>query len=658
MRLRVRDDDGEWSETAEQTVTVIEPELQPGGDPDPDPDPDLDPNPPTGPKPPAPPAPGTPPANPSGPGSDPTAGLKVTAPPFRIATSTRRRTLPDVVGRPVDRAREMLDQRHYIRYVLNWVHTKPKRSNHVIGDVVAQAPKGGTVEDSAIGDFLRVRLDVYAGPRNRSKACTAGFKRELRGTDFDLGKELVDEAKCVKVDDIDLKLSKKADEPEIAKVKVGKATRKGRELDLTVHIPRDRAEHDLFLVFSEFKPGNLHTFGDDWALAVGKNNCFRVQVFDRDRALIKNAEVRIDLSDVGGTDPPRLLTDGNGEVRYCAGGKHQIKPGKAGGMDVVVFATGRNGETVFGAGRIKAVNRKGNYRTPSGRQVRLSNGRYLSAEIASASIFDLGSWISGAWDAIATPFKALGDGIKTALDGLNLAMRQGGWDQAEKSLGAVPGNFNPGGLLSPGAGVISAGSGNVIAAGAGNVISAGSGNVISAGSGNVISAGGGNVISAGALNFIQSAVDFLRSRGQVISAGAGNVISAGAGNVISAGAGNVIAAGGGSVISAGGGNVISAGAGNVISVGGGNFQVRASQAGPARAGASQTGAGPGFRATAQGVVLRLSKPAKGANVPVATGIVLLGDGEFAAGVKDARKSDVLQLSEDVWVLRQPPSGGR
>lgn len=357
--------------------------------------------------------------------------------------------------------------------------------------------------------------------------------------------------------------------------------------------------------------------------------------------------MRVDLSDVGGTDPPRLVTDGNGEVRYCAGGKNPLKPTRAGTMDVVAFATGRQGNTVFGAGRLKVVARKGNYRTPSGRQVRLSNGRYLAAKLASSSAFDLGGWLSGAWNAIATPFKALGDGIKAAVDGLDAAMRQGGWDQAEKSLGAVPGNFNPGNVLSPRAGVISAGSGNVIAAGAGNVISAGGGNVISAGGGNVISAGGGNVISAGALNFVQSALNFLRSSGKVISAGAGNVISAGSGNVISAGAGNVIAAGGGNVISAGGGNVISAGAGNVISAGGGNLMAHASQA----------GSGAGFKATAKGVVLRLSTPAKGANVPAATGIVLLGDGEFAAGVKDARKSDVLQLADDVWVLREPPSGG-
>jgi len=655
VRLRVRDEDGGWSAPAERTVTVTEPDggAGPGTEPGtPDagggakPAPPRQDPPPSGP----PAAPSPPPAQaPSAP--DPTAGLKLAAPPFTIVSSVRRRAVPSVVSMPVDRAREVLDARHYVRYAIDWVHKKPSRGSFVIGDVVSQSPAAGEVEDSAIGDFLRMRLSVYAGPRNRSKECAAGFRKELPGTDFDLGHDLVDEARCVAVDDIDFRLSGDEGVPGIAKAKVGRARRGGRELDLTVDVPRDDDQHDLFLVMSEYKPGNLHTFGDDWALTVGKNNCFRVQVFDRDRALIQHAEVRLDASDAGAADPPRLLTDANGEVRYCAGSKHPVKPAKAATMDIVAFATGRNGETLFGASRVKAVTRKGDYRTPSGRQVQLSTGRYAkTASVRARAAFDLGGWLGSAWATIATPFKALGDGIGAGASAIGAAFRQGGWARTEEALGVVPGNLNPGGVLSPKAGVISAGAGNVIAAGAGNVISAGAGNVISAGAGNVISAGGGNVISAGALSFIQSALSFLRGSGHVISAGAGNVISAGAGNVISAGAGNVIAAGGGNVISAGGGNVISAGAGNVISAGAGNLTARAAQAGQ--------GAQTGFRATARGVVLRLSNPSKGAEVPVGTGVILLGEGEFAAGVKDARKSDVLQLSDDVWVLRQPPAGER
>lgn len=633
VSLRVRDDRGDWSESVTRTVTIEAPAPS-GGEPTPG-DGGGSPGAVQA-TPPSPPPAGPP--SPAQPG--PSTGLAVTKPVFRVLSASRVRELPDVVGTQVDQARERLDRVAYVRYEIAWQHNKPRGSQAAVGEVLDQSPAGGRRRESAVGNLLRVKLGVYAGPRAAAKGCPAGFKQALDGSDPDLGFDLIRAAKCVQLDDLDFRLGGGA-EPRIEEVAYGKAHRDGREIDLTVEVPRKPARHDLFLVFSEFKPGNLHTFTDHWTLLGGKSSCFRVQVFDRDHALIENAEVRLDLAAVGGSAPGRVLTDADGEVKYCTPRVGAVRPQHAGLIDVVAFATGRNGETVFGAGQIAVAGSSATYRTPSGRVVVAKTGRYATASASASALprATASGWLDslvgvlhGVWTQIATPFAQLGQGIQAVVASIDGAYAQGGLSQAARTLGVVPGNLNPGRALT--------GSAGVIAAGAGNVIAAGGGNVIASGGGNVIAAGGGNVIASGALNLIQ------KTGGNVIAAGAGNVIASGAGNVIAAGGGNVIASGGGNVIAAGGGNFSVAG----------TARARLSTAPRRAAAAGSAATADGYRAAGVGSVLELPAGGHGATMPVAEGMILPSAGQFIVGVKDARKSDAVEIAPGMWVLIQHPAG--
>ncbi len=614
VALRVRDDDGAWSAPVTHTVHVSSP---PAGGGSAAPSPASRPVPIEGP----------PPASGEG------TVLGLTVPRFKVLGATRRRTVPDVVGMHVDRARTVLDAVHWIRYEIDWVHSRPPHSDAAVGEVLTQAPRG-VVEESGVADLLHVALKVYAGPRDKTKHCPAGTTQAIRGRGLDLGEQLIAELKCVEIRHVDYDLSSGGKDPKVSKVHWGKVVRGTRQMDLTVDMPRDIHEQDLFLVFSEYKPGNTHTFNDRWRLPVGGASCLRVQVFDRDHSLVQNAEVRFDMSDVGGRDPERAFTDADGQVKYCSvHGPQPLKAAKEGTADVVAFATGINGETAFGTAQVYFEER-GAYTTPAGRHV---DGFGHYARVArSAGLFDgvaawfqgVTEWFQGGWEAVATPFRALGDGIQAVSAKLSDALRGGGYVQADRELGIVPGNMNPGHRLSVRAGVI--------ASGAGNVIASGGGNVIASGAGNVIASGGGNVIANGALNLIGKA--------------GGNVIASGAGNVISYGGGNVIAAGGGNVIASGGGNVIASGGGNVIASGALNRSARAARANPF----AWRAATDSFRVEGRGVVLKIDG-GFGATMAVADGTLLPTRGEFIAGVKDATRSAVVHLGEGIWVLRQPAS---
>ncbi|HET9185662.1 MAG TPA: hypothetical protein VFN82_05910, partial [Solirubrobacterales bacterium] len=60
----------------------------------------------------------------------------------------------------------------------------------------------------------------------------------------------------------------------------------------------------------------------------------------------------------------------------------------------------------------------------------------------------------------------------------------------------------------------------------------------------------------------------------------------------------------------------------------------------------------GYRASGVGTVLVLPGGGKGATMPVAEGMLLPAPGEFIVGVKDARKSDAIELQPGMWVLVQ------
>jgi hypothetical protein len=578
-----------------------------------------------------------------------------------VLSAVRVRKIPNVIGKNVDDARDILDKAHYIDYELDWVH-RTSRAKAKLGDVVGQDPDGGDQTDSGPADLLKMELKVYAGPRRTKDACPAGMKAALRSADIDLGRALLEETKC-EVVEVNYKPSAGADETEIGGVKIVDG---GDGIVQNVNTPTQTEHQGLFLIVRGWRKAKHHQLDEQWRIVTDaeQKTCFSVQIIDRTRSLVANANVTVDASDAGGEDVSDM-TDQKGRAVLC--GRFPNGLPQTSGVDVVARAEGQNGHALNGSTRIrvKAYNAVKTYKNTLGETLSTKT----AAPVAGARAANLVDFLTNAWNVVsslgkqtATFFTDVGNDIKAKADGIGAAIREGWPKAAAAPHYAAPANINPGGLISGGATVIAAGGGNVIAAGGGNVIAAGGGNVIAAGGGNRraavaraaarpraisfadwlagfrgwLSLGGGNVIAAGGAN--------------VIAAGGGNVIAAGGGNVIAAGGGNVIAAGGGNVIAPGGGNVIAAGGGNVIAAGGGNRRAvaRAAQTDPS-----------GWLLRATGQVL--SVPKGGAIVTSTWGEVLWGGGHFTSAdhggdIKDAKTSNVVQPDKDtmpdVWALQR------
>jgi hypothetical protein len=280
-----------------------------------------------------------------------------------------------------------------------------------------------------------------------------------------------------------------------------------------------------------------------------------------------------DLTDVGGRVDRVLKTDDRGSAFASL-----VTP-KAGVVDVVAYKTAANGITLYGAARLRVVDRSRitTFETTAGRVLQRTKSGFSCrvgptpecahswlSPTASASgpLDDFVSWLRGVFGVSATdaPIQS----VRTLADSAKITPLQ-----IATSSSPLSGNAR---VIAAGAGhVIAAGGGQVIAAGGGQVIAAGGGHVIAAGGGQVIAAGGGQIIAAGAGNLIAAGGGMampLPDGGHIIPPSPGQVIAAGGGQVIAAGGGQVIAAGGGQVIAAGGGQVIAAGGANLWAVSG------------------------------------------------------------------------------------------
>ncbi|CAA9483617.1 MAG: CBM44, partial [uncultured Solirubrobacteraceae bacterium] len=526
-----------------------------------------------------------------------------------VQSAQRIRKVPSVLGKNVDDARDLLDKAHHVDYEIDWVHST-KRSGARVGDVVGQDPDAGDKADSGPADLLKMELDVYAGPRRSKDDCPPGMKAALRDADLDLGRALIEETKC-EIDEVDFIPTKGADEVEIGKVGMSKD---GDEVDLGVEVPTATEHQGLFMIVRGFRRANKQQLDEHWRIVADAkiHTCFAVQVIDRSRSLVANASVMVDASDAGGSDFT-ATTNANGFAELCG----RFPNGLAKGLDIVARAEGRNGHALNGTTRIavKAYNAVKTYRTTLGDTM----NRATASAVPTARAANLVTFLQNAWNAIAslgqstaTFFTDVGAGMQSKANAIGEAVKKG-WAHAASSQLAVPGNLNPGGLVTGGAGVIAAGGGNVIAAGGGNVIAAGGGNVIAAGGGNVIAAGGGNVIAAG----------------------------------------------GGNVIAPGGGNVIAAGGGNVIAAGGGNFAGGGARAASTRSARAARAGGSGW--LVRGSAQVLSVGGAGAIVTSTPKDVLFGGGHFTSkdhggDVKDAKSANVVQPDKanapDVWVLQR------
>ena len=448
-------------------------------------------------------------------------------------------TMPEVRGLKIDEARARI-QRAGIHAVIDSAEkirdkplVLPGKGQLDIGDVSAQSLSAGTPVVSSVGEPKRIRLITEAGPKATAAnggqlgaVCTGkAFRDDLRGLSLSDVEALLKAKGCRRVDR-DFVVSKQA-----TSLEVRRASKGDDALELTVVVPGDPANLDLTPVFRQGAFNGNPSFGrDDWALTAGMMNIFGVQAVTRANQTVTNVEVFVDGSDVG-ADDIHARADGPVFIRGFA-------PTKAGTVNVVLAQQDSAGNTVFGFGRFKVVQRSGSFVAIDGKRYNAGGRTAVARTAGFAEILaglgrlaqDLGANIAALFSGPVT------EGTLSTATQQNVGLVQ-------LSLGQV---------LNGGANVVSAGGANVVAAGGGNVVAVGGGNVVSVGGGNLIALARGGVVSAGGGNLIGK---------ETIANGTGRLMSLPA---------NVVAVGGGNVISAGGANVVSAGGANVVAVGGGN----------------------------------------------------------------------------------------
>jgi hypothetical protein len=457
-----------------------------------------------------------------------------------VTVDTRRTaTMPEVRGLKIDAARARIQQAgiHALIDSEEKIRAKPLQlpgqPRLDIGDVSAQSLSAGTPVVSSVGEPRRIRLVTEAGPKATpanggalGEVCTGKpLRDDLRGLSLSDVEALLKAKGCRRVDR-DFVVSKQA-----TSLQVRRATKGDDALELTVVVPGDPANLDLTPVFRQGAFNGNPSFGrDDWALTAGMMNIFGVQAVTRANATVADVEVFVDASGVGAADI-HGRADGPVFIRGFA-------PTRAGTVNVVLAQQDAAGNTVFGFGRFRVVERAGSFVAIDGQ--RYNAGRRMAAARA-AGFADILAGLGRLAQDLGANIAAIFSG--TVTEGtLTTATRQ--------NVGLV--QLSLGQMLNGGAGVVSAGGANVVSAGGGNVVSAGGGNVVSAGGGNLVALARGNVVSAGGGNLLGRET-IANGSGRLMSIGAG-VVSAGGGNVISAGGANVVSAGGATVDAAGGMN--------------------------------------------------------------------------------------------------------
>jgi hypothetical protein len=526
------------------------------------------------------------------------AGVDVTTPSFVIVSSRREREVPNIVGLPLDTAEEKLSAIHYIDYEIQWTHKKPKGSKAKIGEVLAQQPKPGVVVDSGVADRLKVVVTVYAGTKAaKGAACPTGFEKIAKGIDWDLGRQLIAEA-CRKkpIDDVKYVIGNYT-EPTITKVKRDK-----RKVDVTVGVPRDPKEQDLFMIFREVRReerNQHHTFNDKWQLVSNPLyvTCFQVQVFDRQKFFIQNATVELDYSDFEGNltaRNPTKKTNTKGNAEVCA---KLPRPGpnvpKVREIDIVAHATGLNEDMVFGVTRVQIVQAgSGRYTTPSGRT--FDNTAHAVSSSAGPVVARAAFWdeLLKAGSSLVNTFNSAASAVSTSVASSITSLSQLAsslfqtkptdqkaaavkWTAAYKNDGAQPALVSAGAVINSKVVPMIKTTGKVWIVGAGispkavaeSVTNLGGAGAPSPDVNKVIASGGGNISDAavdalrrgpdGAILSKEAIADRFAKGGMVIASGGGNLIGQAGTNVIASGGGNLAAIIAG-VIASGGGNVLSA----------------------------------------------------------------------------------------------------
>ena len=452
--------------------------------------------------------------------------------------------MPKVTKLRVDQARERVSKAiGFADFDIREVNLAKPPKGTGFGDVVEQKPAAGTPISGGFGQRPMVSLEIYAGPKpTGSKDCLDKLAKEVKGIELAPALDLLKKAGC-RVS-YDFKLG--GGDKEV----VSKVTPRAKDnVELQVLLPADAKKQNLFLnvrenpnqlSFDAPRPNENYP-GFNLLSSSDQNNCMTIQVVDRHGYFVEGANVRLDTSDVGAPRDPNLRpTDKNGETQVCA-----LLP-KAGRLDIVTWAVGKNDVAIYGGHSFNVVNGD---KMKTGTVWSTSSGRVLKKH-------PTGKWVVQPQTGKAVHGAAAAGQDYGPLVNWLIALFSGNSPRAvgtlsEPTVGSGTKLLNLcGGRNGYCPAVLAVGNGAVGKADS-SLISVGKGNVVSAGGANVVSAGGGNVVSAGGANLVSGA-----STG-VVSAGGANVVSAGGGNVVSAGGANILSTYGGGLISDNGLGLIS-----------------------------------------------------------------------------------------------------
>ena len=423
--------------------------------------------------------------------------------------------MPSVLGKTADEATAAITAAGIFADVIveAKARKKPLKLNGKAldpGQVHSQSTGAGTPVVSSISSKHKIKLVVEAGKPGIKGCQDSGFRKELKGITLEQAWELLEAKRCTGKVNLNFRVAGSEDEPEVQS-----ASKDGKELRVTVVLPKSHAEMDLFPTKSQgaFPDSAMPSFGvDDWALTADVDNIFGIRVYDRyigdgrrstGARVGVGAEVYVDSDRVGVEDEVRKTRPDTGDAAIFS----RFRPTRSGNVIYLVQMKDAAGQKIFGYGHFKVKQRSGTFSTIAGETYKVAGGRASRVARAAggpvaraASVNQLFSWVQGLFQN--TPLQSLAAGAKSASDGLiSMAKRSAGAVQfALGSMQATTAQL----IRAQAANVVASGGGNVVAAGGANVVAAGGANVVAAGGANVVAAGGANAVAAGGANAVAS----------------------------------------------------------------------------------------------------------------------------------------------------------
>jgi hypothetical protein len=433
--------------------------------------------------------------------------------------------MPNVIGLTSDQALDRIASAGIVADVRvdAQARKKPLKLNGKAldpGQVHSQSIAAKTPVRSALGGSMpKIKLVVDAGKPGFAGCTAKSFTRELKNFDLDDSFELLKEKGCANRLNFDFRWAGSGDEPEISS-----ASRDGRELKITVKLPWDASQYDLFPFHGQgaYLNSPKPSFGiNDLALTADSDNVFGVRVYDRyvgDERETKGArrmigaKIYVDGDRVGANDEQRVTReDINSQAIFSP-----FHPTKAGTVIYLVQGQDSTGKKIFGVGHFEVVARKGRFESISGEKWDVSyRGAILNTTGAARA-----AGIPEIWQAMQDlfrggPLNALATVARSASEGLISLAKKG----AGPVVFSIDGRSK--GIGSP----IVSGTGRVVSGGGANILAQNNANIIGHAGANLIGQAGGNIIGQNNANLIGAAGGNLTAIGRGLALGKDKVQS-------------------------------------------------------------------------------------------------------------------------------------